>query len=121
MNAHAKEGLHDRCERVERKAHGAQRPRHNNELGEGASTAQRSDPFAQQVVQTFPKRFNQKLADWLVFYNSQRPHHSLSQTSLSFLLKHQPECQRWLDLYIMFTGQSRAPIICGSSGRSAAW
>jgi len=40
------------------------------------------------------KRFNQKLADWLVFYNSQRPHHSLGQTSLSFLLKHQPECQK---------------------------
>jgi len=52
---HAKEGLHDRRERTERKAHGAQRPRHNNELGEGASTAQRSDPYAQQVVQTFPK------------------------------------------------------------------
>jgi len=68
-----KEGLHDRRERTERKAHGAQRPRkrakrvsakanlqvmpelHNNELGEGASTAQRSDPFAQQVVQTLPK------------------------------------------------------------------
>ena len=49
------EGLHDRRERTERKAHGAQRPRHNNELGEGASTAERSDPFAQQVVQTFPK------------------------------------------------------------------
>ena len=34
----AKEGLHDRRERTERKAHGAQRPRHNNELGEGAKT-----------------------------------------------------------------------------------
>jgi len=50
-----KEGLHDRREQAEHKAHGAQRARHNNELGEGASTAQRSDPYAQQVVQTFLK------------------------------------------------------------------
>jgi hypothetical protein len=40
--------------------------------------------------------FNRKLADWLVFYNAERPHHSLSQQSpLSFLLEHQPECQRY--------------------------
>jgi hypothetical protein len=39
--------------------------------------------------------FNRKLADWLVFYNTERPHHSLSQQSpLSFLLQHQLECQR---------------------------
>ena len=48
-----REGLHDRRERVEHKAHGAQRPRQNKELGERASTAQRSDALAQQVVQTF--------------------------------------------------------------------
>jgi transposase InsO family protein len=31
--------------------------------------------------------FNRKLADWLVFYNAKRPHHSLGQLfSLSFLL-----------------------------------
>jgi hypothetical protein len=40
--------------------------------------------------------FNRKLADWLVFYNTERPHHSLGQRSpLSFLLQHQPECQRY--------------------------
>jgi len=40
--------------------------------------------------------FNRKLPDWLVFYNAQRPHHSLGQQSpLSFLLQHQPECQRY--------------------------
>jgi transposase InsO family protein len=40
--------------------------------------------------------FNQKLAEWLVFYNAVRPHHSLGQRSpLSFLIQHQPECQRW--------------------------
>jgi transposase InsO family protein len=39
--------------------------------------------------------FNRKLADWLVFHNTERPHHSLGQRSpLSFLLQHQPECQR---------------------------
>ncbi|MEW5790899.1 MAG: integrase core domain-containing protein [Pseudomonadota bacterium] len=40
--------------------------------------------------------FNQKLADWLICYNTLRPHHSLGQRSpLPFLLQHQPECQRW--------------------------
>jgi transposase InsO family protein len=40
--------------------------------------------------------FNRKLADWLVFSNAQRPHHSLGQQSpLSFLLQHQPKCQRY--------------------------
>jgi hypothetical protein len=43
--------------------------------------------------------FNRKLTDWLVFYNAERPHHSLSQQSpLSFLLQHQPECQRYYTL-----------------------
>jgi len=51
-----KEDRHDRRERAQRKAHAAQRPRHHNELGEGACTAQRSDALAQQVVQTFPKK-----------------------------------------------------------------
>ncbi|MGQ9831812.1 MAG: integrase core domain-containing protein [Thermochromatium sp.] len=38
---------------------------------------------------------NQKLADWLVCYTTERPHDSLGQISpLSFLLKHRPECQR---------------------------
>ena len=44
---------------MKRKAHGAQRPRHNNELGEGASTAQRSDSPAQQFIQRFPKSMPQ--------------------------------------------------------------
>jgi transposase InsO family protein len=40
--------------------------------------------------------FNQKLADWLVFYNTQRPHHRFKQQPpLSFLLQHHPECQRY--------------------------
>jgi transposase InsO family protein len=41
-------------------------------------------------------RFNQKLADWLLFYNAERPDHSLGQRSpLQFLLQHQPECQMY--------------------------
>jgi transposase InsO family protein len=40
--------------------------------------------------------FNQQLANWLVFYNAERPHHALGQRPpLRFLLQHQPECQRW--------------------------
>lgn len=40
--------------------------------------------------------FNQKLADCLVFYNTQRPHHALGHISpLQFLLTHQTECQRY--------------------------
>ena len=45
---------------MKRKAHGAQRPRHNNELGEGASTAQRSDSPAQQFIQRFLKSARQR-------------------------------------------------------------
>lgn len=45
--------------------------------------------------------FNQKLADWLIFYNTERPHHSLGlQSPVSFLIQHQPERQRyWTHTY----------------------
>jgi hypothetical protein len=44
--------------------------------------------------------FNRKLADWLVVSDAERPHHSLGQQSpLSFLLQHQPECQRYWTQY----------------------
>ncbi len=37
--------------------------------------------------------FNRKPTEWLVFTNTERPHHGLDQPSpLSFLLHHQPEC-----------------------------
>ena len=40
--------------------------------------------------------FNRKPTEWLVFTHTERPHHGLDQPSpLSFLLHHQPECQRW--------------------------
>ena len=48
-----RETLNKAASGMKRKAHGAQRPRHNNELGEGASTAQRSDSPAQPFIQRF--------------------------------------------------------------------
>jgi hypothetical protein len=40
----------NRRERVECKAHGTQRQRHIMKIGEGASTAQRSNRLAQQII-----------------------------------------------------------------------
>jgi len=52
--------------------------------------------YHEQLLFTDLALFNRKLADWLVFYNAERPHHTLGQRSpLSFLLQHQPECQRY--------------------------
>jgi hypothetical protein len=52
--------------------------------------------YHEELLFTDLALFNRKLADWLVFYNAERPHHSLGQQSpLSFLLEHQPECQRY--------------------------
>jgi transposase InsO family protein len=52
--------------------------------------------YHEELLFTDLTLFNRKLADWLVFYNAERPHHSLGQQSpLSFLLEHQPECQRY--------------------------
>jgi transposase InsO family protein len=52
--------------------------------------------YHEELLFTDLALFNRKLADWLVFYNAERPHHSLSQQSpLSFLLEQQPECQRY--------------------------
>jgi transposase InsO family protein len=52
--------------------------------------------YHEELLFTDLALFNRKLANWLVFYNAERPHHSLGQQSpLSFLLKHQPECQRY--------------------------
>jgi transposase InsO family protein len=44
--------------------------------------------YHEELLFTDLALFNRKLADWLVFYNAERLHHSLSQQSpLSFLLK----------------------------------
>jgi hypothetical protein len=52
--------------------------------------------YHEELLFTDLALFNRKLADWLVFYNAERPRHALGQPSpLSFLLQHQPECQRY--------------------------
>lgn len=44
-----------------------------------------------------PALFNQKLADWLIWYNAERPHWSLNLKSpIQFLIEQNPkECQMW--------------------------
>ena len=55
--------------------------------------------------------FNRKLADWLLFYNTERPHHSLRLHSpVQFLIQHQPECQRWWIL--LSSGKKCATVSC---------
>ena len=52
--------------------------------------------YHEELLFTDLTLFNRKLADWLVVSDAERPHHSLGQLfSLSFLLEHQPECQRY--------------------------
>jgi transposase InsO family protein len=49
--------------------------------------------YHEELLFTDLTLFNRKPADWPVFYNTERPHHSLGQRSpLSFLLQQQPEC-----------------------------
>ncbi len=86
------------------KAHGIQRwytypktPKMNAHAERFNRTLQESFvDYHEDLLFTDLALFNQKLADWLLFYNTQRPHYRLGQQSpLSFLLHHQPECQRW--------------------------
>ena len=65
----ARETLKKAASGMKRKVHGAQRPRHNNELGEAASTAQRSDSPAQQFIQRFPRGMKRTA------HRAQRPRH----------------------------------------------
>jgi transposase InsO family protein len=52
--------------------------------------------YHEELLFTDLALFNRKLADWLVVPDTERPHHFLGQQSpLSFLLQHQPECQRY--------------------------
>ena len=77
--------------------------------------------YHEELLFTDLALFNRKLADWLVFYNAERPHHTLGQRSpLSFLLQHQPECQRYWThtrpfvtaLWHPYTRQARLPGGC---------
>jgi hypothetical protein len=52
--------------------------------------------YHEELLFTDLALFNSKLADWLGVSDAERPHHALGQRSLlSFLLEHQPECQRY--------------------------
>ena len=51
----AKETLINSANEMKHEAHGMQQPRHINKIGEGASTAQRSDSLVQSINQRFPK------------------------------------------------------------------
>jgi transposase InsO family protein len=52
--------------------------------------------YHEDLLYTDLTLFNQKLADWLVFYNTQRPHHRLGQRPPQTpLLQHHPERQRY--------------------------
>ena len=40
--------------------------------------------------------FNQKMAEWLIDYNTKIPHHSLQLLSpVQYLIQQQPECHIW--------------------------
>ena len=58
-----KETLINSANEMKHEAHGTQQPRHINMIGEGASTAQRSDSLVQSINQRFPRNqflmFNQ--------------------------------------------------------------
>jgi hypothetical protein len=55
--------------------------------------------FHEDLLFTDLTLYNQKFADWLAFYNAQRPHHAIGQQpQLHFFLEHKPECQRWWTL-----------------------
>ena len=73
--------------------------------------------YHEELLFTDLALFNRKLADWLVFYNTERPHHSLGQQSpLSFLLKDQPECQRyWTHTKDRSMAKSILAIACGAA------
>lgn len=52
--------------------------------------------YPEDLLFTDLPAFNQKLADWLLWYNCHRPHHSLNQRSpLQFIVQYHPECQKY--------------------------
>ncbi|MBP6368065.1 MAG: hypothetical protein KBA82_08150 [Nitrosomonas sp.] len=51
-----RETLINSANEMKHEAHGTQQPRHINMIGEGASTAQRSDPLVQSINQRFPRK-----------------------------------------------------------------
>ena len=51
-----KESLINSTNKMKREAHGTQQPRHIDTIGEGVSTAQRSDSLVQSINQRFPNK-----------------------------------------------------------------
>ena len=65
--------------------------------------------------------FNRELAQWLVFYNTQRPHHSLGlQSPIQSLLTHHPECQM-LWTYTASPKRKRSPEMLRRSSGPCIW
>jgi ribonuclease I len=62
-----KETLINSANEMKHEAHGTQQPRHINMIGEGASTAQRSDSLVQSINQRFPKSFDSRCCFQRVF------------------------------------------------------
>lgn len=52
--------------------------------------------FHEALLFTDIERFNEKLADWLVKYNSLRPHKGLDfKTPAEYIIENKPECNMW--------------------------
>ena len=52
--------------------------------------------YHEDLLFTDLERFNQQLADWLVKYNSLRPHKGLGlKTPVEYIVENKPECNRW--------------------------
>ena len=67
----SKETLINSANEMKHEAHGTQQPRHINMIGEGASTAQRSDSLVQSINQRFPNLaliLSNRLTESAMFY-----------------------------------------------------
>jgi transposase InsO family protein len=52
--------------------------------------------FHEDILFTDIDGFNEELADWLVKYNSLRPHKGLGlKTPVEYIIKHHPKCNMW--------------------------
>ncbi len=52
--------------------------------------------YHEELLFTDMDLLNRKLADWMVFYDTQRPHQRLRlKTPVQFLVDHHPECHKY--------------------------
>jgi transposase InsO family protein len=69
--------------------------------------------YHEDLLFTDLDRFNQKLADWLVFYNAERPHHSGGQLPLTIPPPNSTRVPKVVDSYNNLSKQNRnVPILC---------